>query len=110
MIVGLDSPFPVSNAPLSPLSDVPCNWGSSSSSAFLLSLLVFRLRQTINHLMRHAARTSPTTAPIEPPMAAPCEFELDEDANELGGTSVAFAGEVVVVDVRRDVTLVVGPD
>ena len=43
-------------------------------------------------------------------MAAPCDFELDEDANELEGTSVAFPGELVVVDVRRDVTLVVGPN
>ena len=42
-------------------------------------------------------------------MAAPCDFELDEDADELGGTSVAFPGELVA-DVRRDVTLVARPN
>ena len=31
-------------------------------------------------------------------MAAPCDFELDDDANELGGTSVAFPGEEEVLE------------
>lgn len=53
--------------------------------------------------MRHAARTSPTTAPIEPPMAAPRDFELGEP-------SVVFPGELVVVDVRRDVAWVARPN
>ena len=39
-------------------------------------------------------------------MAAPCGFELDEDEDELGEPSAAFPGELVVVDVTRDVTLV----
>ena len=43
-------------------------------------------------------------------MAAPWDFELDEDANELGETSVAFLDKLVVVEVRRDVILVVGLD
>lgn len=60
--------------------------------------------------MRHTARISSATAPIEPPMAAPCDFELDEDANELGGPSVAFLGKLVVVDVKRDVTLLARPN
>ena len=110
MLVGLDLPFPVSNAPNSPLPAVPCIGASSLPSAFLLPPLVLRRRQTISKLMRHTARITPATAPIEPPMAAPCDFEFDEVASELGGTSVAFPGELVVVDVRRDVILVVGPN
>ena len=42
-------------------------------------------------------------------MAAPCEFELDEDADELGEPKFAFPGELVDVDVRRDVILVARP-
>ena len=60
--------------------------------------------------MKHAARISPTTAPIEPPMAAPCDFELDEDADELGESSIAFPGKLVVVDAKSDVTLVARPN
>ncbi len=43
-------------------------------------------------------------------MAALCDFELDEDADELGEPSVVFPGELVVADVRRDVTTVARPD
>lgn len=39
-------------------------------------------------------------------MAAPCDFELDEVADELGVSSVAFPDELAVADVRRDVALV----
>ena len=35
-------------------------------------------------------------------MAALCDFELDEDADELGAASIAFPGELVA-EVRRDV-------
>ena len=93
--VGPDPPFSVSNAPPPPLSTVPCVRCSSLPSNFLLSPLTFRLRQTNSQPMRHRARTNPTTAPTEPPMAAPCDFELDEVADELA-----------VADVRRDVALV----
>lgn len=104
--VGPDSPFSVSKAPPPPLSPVPCIRRSSPPSNLLLSPLTFRLRQTTSQIMRHTARTNATTAPIELPMAAPCDFELDEVAAELGESSVAFPDELAVAGVRRDVTLV----
>ena len=109
-LVGPDPPFSVSNAAPPPISAMPCIGRSSLPSNLLLSPLTFRLRQTTSQLMRHTARTNATTAPIEPPMAALCDFELDEVADELGESSVAFPDELVVVGVRRDVALVARPD
>lgn len=101
--VGPDPPFSVSNAPPPPLSIVPCIRFSSLPSNLLLSPLTFRLCRTTSQPM---ARTSATTAPIEPPMAAPCDFELNEGPEELCELSVAYSAELVVADVRRDVTSV----
>ena len=105
-IVGPDPPFSLSNVPPPPLSVVPCIRRSSLPSNLLSSPLAFRLRQISSQPRRHRARTNPTTAPIEPPMAAPCDFELDEAADELEVSSVAFPDELAVADVRRDVALV----
>ena len=109
-LVGPDPPFSVSNAAPPPISAMPCIRRSSLPSNLLLPPLTFRLRQTTSQLMRHTARTNATTAPIEPPMAAPCDFELDEVAVELGESSVAFPDELAVAGVRREVAVVARPD
>ena len=109
-LVGPDPPFSISNAAPPPISSMSCIRRSSLPSNLLLSPLTFRLRQTTSQLIRHTASTNATPAPIEPPMAAPCGFELDEVADELGESSVAFPDELAVAGVRREVALVARPD